>query len=377
MMPARASDATDRVSLAARLAARIAAEGPLTVEEFMEACLLDEAEGVYTSRQPIGGAGDFVTAPEISQIFGELIGLWALAAWQGMGEPERVTIAELGPGRGTLLADAMRAWRVSSSFLAAASVALVEPSRTMAETQRDTLRNAGVPLRWCTDPGEAAGGPLILIANEVIDALPVRQFVRRDGVWHERLVTSDGKNGFAFTEGPAAAIPRPNAPEGAIMEIRPAADRLLGELAHRAAKAPLAALFIDYGHEEPGFGDTLQAVRGHRFADPLAAPGKADLSAQVDFAALKQQAEALGLKTHGPMPQGEFLLKLGLGQRREQLLAHARPEQTAAVASGTARLVDPQQMGVLFKVLAVTSANLPPPPPFAPNDSTLSSPHAP
>ncbi len=378
MMRAVAREARDDISLAARLHARIANSGPLSVEVFMQACLSDAASGAYASRQPIGGAGDFVTAPEISQIFGELIGLWAVAVWQSMGEPRAVTIAELGPGRGTLMADALRAWRGVPNFLDAVSVALIETSPVMVEAQRNTLREAPVPLRWYARLDELPDDPLILLANEFIDALPVRQFVRRGGAWHERLVANDGSGGFCFTEGETVALGNQagdlpdQAPDGAIFETRPAARALLRELARRAALAPLAALIIDYGHDESGFGDTLQAVRSHRFAVTLADPGSADLSAQVDFADLKRQASALGLKPYGPMAQGEFLLKLGLGERRNRLFQRATPAQAEAIASGASRLVDPMQMGVLFKVLALANAGLAPPPPFSPEHLTLS-----
>lgn len=362
------SEKTRPPKLAERLKARIAAAGPISVEEYMRACLLDPREGVYAAREPIGAHGHFITAPEISQIFGELLGLWAVSVWQSMGAPRRVTVAELGPGRGALMADALRAWRAAPEFLQVVSVAMVEASPLLAETQRKTLAAVSVPLRWYGDASELPDSPLIVIANEFIDALPIRQFVRRGSVWHERLVTNDGKGGFAFVDGPVAgdiSPAGPAAPEGAISETRPAATQLIRKLARRAAHVPLAALLIDYGHEEPGFGDTLQAVRGHRYADPLAAPGEADLSAHVDFAALQRSAEAAGLKVYRPMPQGEFLLKLGLRERRERLLAKATPEQKEAIASGALRLVDPAQMGVLFKVLVLTSAELSSPPPFS------------
>jgi NADH dehydrogenase [ubiquinone] 1 alpha subcomplex assembly factor 7 len=357
-------------SLATRLKQRIAAEGPISVEAFMEACLLDAAVGAYTARQPIGAKGDFITAPEISQIFGELIGLWAVAVWQGMGEPDAVTIVELGPGRGTLLADALRAGRVSSEFLEGLSVALVERSPVLAAAQRETLRGAKPSIGWYATLDEIPRGPLIVIANEFVDALPIRQFVRRGGAWHERLVTNSPE-GFAFTESSSAAgaddAPDEHgrtAPQGAVAETRPTALKLLRELANRAAEAPLAALIIDYGHDESGYGDTLQAVRAHRYADPLETPGEVDLSAHVDFAALKRSAEALGLKAYGPLSQGAFLLKLGLGPRRDQLLESATEPQKEAIISGAARLADPRKMGVLFKVLVLTSAGLQAPPPF-------------
>jgi SAM-dependent MidA family methyltransferase len=330
---------------------------------------------VYASRQPIGGKGDFITSPEISQIFGELVGLWAVAVWQSMGEPSRMTIAELGPGRGTLMADASRAWRGVPKFLDSVSVALIETSPVMVEAQRKTLKDAGAPLRWHAALDTVAEGPLVVLANEFVDALPIRQFIRRGDAWRERLIASDGRGGFAFIDGEVVDEDRhlpQTAPEDAILETRPAAHALMRELGRRAERAPLAALIIDYGHEGSGFGDTLQAVRGHRFADILADPGAADLSAHVDFAALKREAVAAGLKAYGPMPQGEFLLKLGLGERRERLLQRATPAQAEAIASGAARLVDPRQMGVLFKALALTSAGLAPPPPFGPEHLTLS-----
>ena len=378
MMRALAREAADDLSLAARLHAHIAENGPLTVEAFMQACLSDAASGAYTSRQPIGGAGDFITAPEISQIFGELIGLWSVSVWQSMGAPRAVTVAELGPGRGSLMADALRAWRAVPAFLDVISVALIETSPVMVAAQRSALREARVPVSWYATLDELPDGPLIVLANEFIDALPIRQFIYRDGTWRERLIASDGSGGFCFTEGnrlalgdQASDLPD-EAPDGSILEMRPAARTLLYELARRASVAPLAALIIDYGHDEAGFGDTLQAVRGHRFAAALADPGSADLSAHVDFADLKRQASALGLKSYGPVPQGEFLLKLGLGERRNRLLQRATPAQAEAIASGASRLVDPKQMGILFKALALTGADRPPPPPFGPQHLTVS-----
>jgi len=378
MMRALAREARADLSLAARLHARIAENGPLTVEAFMQACLSDAASGAYTSRQPIGGAGDFITAPEISQMFGELIGLWAVTVWQSMVAPRAVTVAELGPGRGTSMADALRAWRAVPTFLDAVSVALVETSPVMVAAQRSALREARVPVSWYATLDELPDGPLIVLANEFIDVLPIRQFIYRDGTWRERMVASDRSGGFCFTEGDrlglgdqAGDLPD-SAPDSSILETRPAARTLLHELARRASVAPLAVLIIDYGHDKAGFGDTLQAVRSHRFAATLADPGSADLSAHVDFADLKRQASALGLKPYGPVPQGEFLLKLGLGERRDRLLQGATPAQAEAIASGASRLVDPKQMGILFKALVLTGTHLPPPPPFGPQHLTVS-----
>jgi NADH dehydrogenase [ubiquinone] 1 alpha subcomplex assembly factor 7 len=245
------------------------------------------------------------------------------------------------------------------------SLALVEASPVLRETQKKTLHAVHQPIHWCETIDEVPRGhPLIVVANEFIDALPVRQLVRRGNAWRERCVGLGLDGRFAFVDGAIVDDDLPTAPDGEILEMRPATAPLIAALAERAAEAPLAALFIDYGHAKSGLGDTLQAVRRHRYADPLADPGETDLTAHVDFAALKREAEALGLRAYGPMPQGEFLLRLGLIERRDRLLEAARPEQRELISSGAARLADPSQMGVLFKVLALASDGLAPPPPF-------------
>jgi len=357
--------------LAAALKERIARAGPISVHDYMETCLADRRAGYYATRQPIGREGDFVTAPEISQMFGELIGVWAAAIWHSMGEPASVIVAELGPGRGTLMADALRAFRSLPKLIDRISVALVETSPVLRQAQRATLRGAPAPLQWCETIEDVPQGPLIVIANEFIDALPVRQMVRQGGVWRERCITIGPSGAFAFCAGEPIdndALPSPvrvmDASDGAVIETRPAASSLLSVLAARAKEAPVAVLIADYGHAELGIGDTLQAVHRHRFADPLAMPGEVDLTAHVDFAALKETASTLGLTAFGPMPQGEFLLKLGLASRCDRLLQTATQDQKAAILSGAARLADPRQMGLLFKVLLVQSSGLAPPPPF-------------
>jgi NADH dehydrogenase [ubiquinone] 1 alpha subcomplex assembly factor 7 len=288
-----------------------------------------------------------------------------------MGAPSSVVVTELGPGRGTLMRDALRLWRNVPEFLARVSMALVETSPVLEAAQRETLRDSPAPLRWYAALEDLPNGPLILIANEFIDALPVRQIVRQGGIWRERTVTCVDGGGFGFGAGVAVepdALPpwlgSTDAPDGAIIETRPAAFKLVETLAARAKQAPVAAMIADYGHAESGIGDTLQAVRRHRFADPLVAPGEADLTAHVDFAALKEIARGLGLAAFGPMPQGEFLLKLGLASRCDRLLRNATPEQRQAILSGAARLADPRHMGALFKMLALQSSGLAPPPPF-------------
>jgi NADH dehydrogenase [ubiquinone] 1 alpha subcomplex assembly factor 7 len=363
--------AADTTRLAAVLSERIARDGPLSVHDYMEACLADRGAGYYLTRQPIGKDGDFVTAPEISQMFGELIGVWAAAIWQGMGEPRAVTVAELGPGRGTLMADALRAWRSVPKLLDRISIALVEMSPVLRETQANTLRASPASMRWYDSIDDVPQGPLIVIANEFIDALPVRQLVRHGGAWRERCVALNDAGDFVFCVGATAerdarpsSLQSMDIADGAVVETRLAVAPLLSALAARAKQAPVAMLIADYGHEEAGTGDTLQAVHRHRFAEPLAQPGEADLTAHVDFGGLKQTATDLGLATFGPMKQGEFLLKLGLAARCDSLARNATEAQRAAVWSGAARLADPRQMGLLFKMLILQSSGLAPPPPF-------------
>ena len=357
--------------LAAHLRDRIAREGSISVHDYMEGCLGDRRSGYYKTRQPIGEAGDFITAPEISQIFGELIGVWCIAVWQAMGAPSSVIVAELGPGRGTLMADALRAWRSAPEFLARVSVALIETSPALKAVQRETLRNAPAPFEWYAAFEDVPPGQLILIANEFIDALPVRQFVRQSGEWRERTVSLTGEGALAFGAGiPAERDALPlwigdvDAAEGAIVETRPAASKLIATLAARAKDTPVSTLIADYGPTRSAIGDTLQGVRRHRFADPLAAQGETDLTAHVDFDALKVTARTAGLVAFGPIPQGQFLLKLGLEARSDRLAREATPEQRQAILSGAARLADPRQMGALFKMLGLQSSGLAPPPPF-------------
>jgi len=357
--------------LAASLRMRISREGPISVHDYMQACLADSQAGYYATRQPIGREGDFVTAAEISQVFGELIGVWTATVWQAMGAPASVVVAELGPGRGTLMADALRVFKAVPRLLDSVCIALVETSPVLRETQSETLRESLAPLQWYERIEDVPQGPLILIANEFIDALPVRQMVRQGDAWRERMVTLTDTDAFAFNAGTPLerdALPVSlrgiDAADGAIAETRPLASSLLTALAARAKDAAVAALIADYGHAESNIGDTLQAVHRHRFADPLSMPGEVDLTAHVDFAALQDSARAIGLAAYGPMPQGEFLLKLGLASRCERLLQNAAPEQQAAILSGVARLADPRQMGLLFKMLVLQSSGLAPTPPF-------------
>jgi NADH dehydrogenase [ubiquinone] 1 alpha subcomplex assembly factor 7 len=351
--------------LAEQIRAHIRAAGPLTVEEYMALALGDAEHGYYRTAPAIGREGDFITAPEICQIFGELIGLWAVMVWQSMGCPAPFALVELGPGRGTLMADALRAARVVPAFRAAAEVHLVEISAPLREAQRTAL--SGVTPHWHDCLEHVPDMPAIVIANEFFDALPIRQLVLTGGVWCERRVGLAG-GGLCFIAGEPSAYAAnlglsETAPEGSIHETQPAARPVIAELARRGSTHPLAALIIDYGHTG-GFGDTLQALRSHSFADPLRDPGRVDLTAHVDFAALAREACRHGLKASLPLPQGLFLARLGIAERWQRLSRNATPAQAELLTSGVRRLTSPGEMGELFKALALTSAGLPMPEPF-------------
>jgi len=316
---------------------------------------MGRANALYYAR-PGAIGGDFTTAPEISQAFGEVLGAWCAVLWDRMGRPDPVALCECGPGRGTLMADALRVLAaVAPDFRAALRLHLVETSPTLREAQRRTLGEAV----WHDDAASLPAGPLLLIANEFLDALPIRQFVRRGDGWVERHV-ADG----AFIEvdlpcPPVPALPR-LAAEGAVLERCEPARAIIAAL---AARPRLAALFIDYGHTG-GFGDTLQAVAGHATGlDPLAEPGSRDLTAHVDFAALAETARHAGAAAFGPLPQGVLLQRLGLATRAA-MLAQARPRLAREILSGAERLLAPERMGRLFKAIAVCDPALGVPPGF-------------
>ncbi|MBV9331151.1 MAG: SAM-dependent methyltransferase, partial [Alphaproteobacteria bacterium] len=280
----------------------IAQEGPISLERYMTLALSHPRCGYYTTREPFGAAGDFVTAPEISQMFGELIGLWALEVWRLSGAPGAMRLVELGPGRGTLMADALRAIRKISDT--AIEVHLVETSARLAEAQRTTLAKAGVPVQWRGGIEQRPSGASVIIANDFLDALPVQHYVRTAGGWCERLVGLDA-NGLAFGLRPnATGGIQAEAPEGSVLEIGHKAREIARILSGKIAEQGGALLILDYGYTQTSLGETLQAVHNHRFVDPLEAPGECDLTAHVDFASLKREAEAAGVRVHGPVTQG-------------------------------------------------------------------------
>jgi NADH dehydrogenase [ubiquinone] 1 alpha subcomplex assembly factor 7 len=345
--------------LAEKIAATIRAAGPISVADFIAMCLADPEHGYYMRREPFGRSGDFVTAPEISQMFGELIGLWAVAVWEMMEGPRPFALVELGPGRGTLMADILRTAKIKPAFLAAADVRLVEISPRLRELQRATLEKGGATARWHDRIEDIPRGPAIVIANEFFDALPVHQFEWADGHWSERVIglTAEGALGFGRrpVEQRAMAVA---IPERAVVETSPAAKAVMSTLAARLKQQGGAALIVDYGSAEPGHGNTLQAVRAHKYDDVLAAPGEADVTAHVDFAALARAATAAGVEARTVMRQGEFLIRLGLVDRAKVLGRGKDPKTRDLIAAAMERLAGPKAMGDLFKVLAISAPGL-------------------
>jgi NADH dehydrogenase [ubiquinone] 1 alpha subcomplex assembly factor 7 len=332
----------------------IETSGPICVAEYM-----GFANGhYYATRDPFGAAGDFTTAPEVSQMFGELIGLCLTEAWDRAGRPEGARYAELGPGRGTLAADALRAMRAAGLV---PPVELVEASPVLRKAQADRLADA----RWHDDMATLPDdGPLLVVANEFFDALPTRQLVATGAGWHERVVDwEDGS--FVPKAGrrvPGSAIPRHvrAAPAGSVLEVSPTAMAIVRLLAHRLARQGGVALIVDYGHARTAVGETLQAVRRHAYADPWREPGEADLTVHVDFEALASAAAEEGVRVLGPVPQGEWLTALGI-DARSAALAQAAPERAHEIEAARSRLAAPEQMGSLFKAMALAAPDWPDP----------------
>ena len=353
-------------TLKQRLVSRIRGLGPVTVADFMSEALAARPNSYYRSGDPLGASGDFITAPEISQMFGEMIGVWLAERWQAIGSPSRVMLVELGPGRGTLLADALRATRKVAGFHEAIELHLVEINETLRQTQAKAITT--LTPHWHSSFNELPSSdvPLLLVANEFFDALPIRQLQRGERDWHERLIdVVDEDLRFVLSPGSsplAALLPRDtaSAKPGDIAEVSPASLALMQAIAERIARRRGAALIVDYGRAG-ALGPSLQAVANHRRAEPLAAPGEADLSALVDFATLARVADQAGAAVFGPVGQGAFLTALGIELRAKALKAKGGKDIDAALA----RLIAPEQMGTLFKALAVIDKNQSPPAGFA------------
>ncbi len=347
------------MNLKQRIAELIAEAGPIPVSQYMALCLFDPTDGYYTTREPFGAKGDFITAPEISQMFGELVAVWLSSAWQAAVKPQDAILAEIGPGRGTLMRDMLRTLARLAPALTE-RIALIETSPRLTAIQKETLGETAAT--WHRDIAELPDAPLFIVGNELFDAIPIRQFVRTPQGWRERCVGLNADGALTFVAGPGttdAALP--DAQTGAIFEIAPARNALMEQIADRIARHGGAGLFIDYGHLQSGIGDTLQAMRAHAYVDALATPGEADLTSHVDFAALGLAAGSGGLEAR-TMTQARFLLGMGLLERAGQLGAGGDAGVQERLRGEVERLAGPDEMGELFKVLMVGKdvANLPP-----------------
>ncbi len=345
--------------LAERLKRQIPQTGPITVADYMVSCLFDPDHGYYSTREPFGRGGDFVTAPEVSQMFGELVAIWMISAWQAAGSPENFAFAEIGPGRGTLMADMLRTLRKSETgFPGRGHIYMIETSPRLTDVQKKRLDKEAENIEWLTRFEEVADLPLFLVGNELFDAIPVRQYQRFGDFWLERMVGVDGNGRLAFMAGagslaadqlPASAAGQQ---DGTTFEVSPAREALAETIAEHIAHHGGAALIFDYGHLQPGFGETLQAVRNHNFDDVLSHPGEADLTSHVDFAALAAAVKRAGAQS-ASLTQGEFLLRMGLVERAGRLGINLDQKGRRQIEADVERLAGPEAMGELFKVMAI------------------------
>lgn len=347
------------MSLKASLTREITLTGPMSVADYVTRCLHDPAGGYYSTRPALGEGGDFITAPLISQMFGELLGLWAAETWNRLGAPETVRLVEVGPGDGTLMDDALRAMRLAPEFLQACDLILIEPSAPLRREQERRLANADISPRWLSSLNQIeTDAPVILIANEVLDCMPARQFVKTDDGWSERRVgvSDDGDDILFGLSNITGGFEKPayEVEPGQIIEISDQQAIFGRDLATMLAEASGAALLIDYGRDRPGPGDTLQALHRHRKVDPLAHPGAADLTQWADFPRVLEAAVRAGADVTGCKGQGEFLHLLGIEARADRLI-QGRPSAEAVIRRQLNRLTADDQMGTLFKVASIFS----------------------
>jgi SAM-dependent MidA family methyltransferase len=344
------------------ITAEIETSGPIPVSRYMQLCLSHPAHGYYMKADPLGLSGDFTTAPEISQLFGELIGAWLVEAWRQLGCLSPCSLVELGPGRGTLMADILRIAKLDTQFMSAVSVHLVETSQVLRTKQSETLTPLGIKPTHHAALGTLPDGPALFVANEFFDALPTNQWVRTEKGWNARKIGLEKAGDFVFGVDPTPLpAPKPihEVQPGAILEHSPAQDAVMRQLAKHVRDHGGAGLVIDYGALEPGTGDTLQAVCAHQKTDPLANTGEADLTTHIDFAHLARLAREADLQTIGLAEQGPFLLDLGLLQRAGTLGANSAPNVQEAISLAVERLAGDTAMGELFKVLGFASASIP------------------
>ena len=349
----------------------IAASGPMPISQYMHVCNSHPQHGYYATGQPLGKTGDFVTAPEISQMFGELIAIWAIGAWQAIGAPNPVQIVEFGPGRATLMRDFIRTIAQTSNFFQAININLIETSATLKKVQKQTLAESPLrndAIKWHETIDGLDPKATIFIANEFLDALPFRQFVKAKNRWLEVCVGIDANSQLAFVPGTTTIdedilpLGHESEAEGAVFEYAPARESIISAITDHLAQNDGAALIIDYGHKNSGFGDTFQAMQAHKFVSTLENPGKSDLTSHVDFQAICDAATKPSIHIAGIMKQGEFLLKLGLLERASVLGQGKSPDIQKQIQNDVERLAAPGQMGDLFKVLCLTKHKIELPP---------------
>jgi NADH dehydrogenase [ubiquinone] 1 alpha subcomplex assembly factor 7 len=332
-----------------------AAEGPMPIDRYMGLCLGHPVHGYYMKRDPFGEQGDFMTAPEISQIFGELIGVWCAATWNAMGKPAQFNLVELGPGRGTLMADILKAAKIMPGFRDAARIHLVEMSPILRKIQKEKL---GTDVTWHDSIANIPDGPMLLVANEFFDAIPIRQFEKRHDKWLERCIGAEGMGLMP------AALDNAQGANGDVIEFAPQRLEIAKEIARRLAKQKGCALIVDYGHLQTAPGDTLQAVRAHEYVPVTDQPGESDITSHVDFEALAKALSQGGAAVHLAITQRAFLLAMGIERRSAILSSKADANTKEALARAVARLAGETEMGNLFKVMVATSPEFPPPYPF-------------
>lgn len=328
-------------------------------------------EHYYTSRDPLGVDGDFITAPEISQMFGELLGMWIADYWIKMGEPSRFTLLECGPGRGTLMADILRTFKFVPGVSEAVQVVLLETSESLIQKQKNTLQEFEIEhISSIHDfDGEQ---PVVIIGNEFLDALPIDHYEYSDGKWQQKQIISKGdsyayvNDGEDYTSDLELYLEARSEPSaGDMLEVSPAREAFIQECSEIIKNQGGAILFIDYGYVEPAFGESFQALQNHKFVDVLHEPGECDLTSHVDFFTLKEVMKEEGLDVYGAITQGEFLNRLGLQIRADRLKSNASPEEARDIDLAFHRLSGAREMGQLFKVIAGVSHGTPHPEGFA------------
>lgn len=353
------------MSLAQKIKDIIAEKGPITVAEYMSLALYDPQHGYYRKTKPIGAGGDFITSPEISQIFGELIGIWLAVEWETMESPEAIVV-ELGPGRGTLMNDILRATRNVQGFHEKIEVHLVEVSEVLRREQQKILSDKNVKIFWHETIDDLPDKPMLLVANEFFDALPIRQFRKYNNSWHEIMVALDNKGNLHFKNSeifdkPEGDVFPANIKDNVIFEYSKSSIQILRKIAEKILKNKGAGLIIDYGYSGETFGDSLQSMKKHQFQSPLDKPGEADITAHVNFGHLRKAAHEGGAIAYGEISQGDFLVNMGIELRSAMLMKKCDEKMQSEIKSSVKRLISPEEMGTLFRCLAITDGDMPKP----------------